>query len=104
MAEIVGTMASVMTLASIFKVCIEGFDLIKAALHHDAEVKKLILKLKVERCRLLIWGQSVGLVASSANIDRSLLDDCSFADIIREVLEYLVQLFQNSNNLVEKYG
>jgi CheY-like chemotaxis protein len=104
MADIIGTVASVMTLASVFKVCIEGFDLIRAGLNHDVEVKKLTLKLKVERCRLVTWGQSVGLISNSAQVESTLLTNFQYADTIREILEYLIEIFQNSSNLVDRYG
>ena len=104
MAEILGAVASAVTLAEVFKVCIDAFELIRAAQKHDTEVKKLTLKLNIEKCRLLVWGRSMGLVAYGDNEPTSRLDDCPFSDVVRETLESITELLSNSQNLARKYG
>ena len=104
MAEILGAAASVLTLVGVFKVCIEAFELIRASRNHEAEVKKLMLKLKIEKCRLLVWGQSMGLVPGAEGKGPIVLEDCPYADLVRETLESILDLVSNSHGLSGKYG
>ena len=68
MAEVIGVVASGFTLASLFKVCLDAFDLIQTAQHQDMDVKKLVLKLNIEKCRLYAWGEAIGLTTTSVSI------------------------------------
>ena len=52
MAEIVGTFASAVTLATLFKSCIQAFDLIHTSQNQATDLKKLTLRLNIEKCRL----------------------------------------------------
>ena len=61
MAEVLGAVASGLTVAGLFRVCIEAFDLIQKARNQDTDLEKLILKLNIERCRLYVWGEALGL-------------------------------------------
>jgi hypothetical protein len=61
MAEIIGLVASGMTIAGLFKICVEAFDLIQTGRHQELDVKKLTLRLNIEKCRLYTWGQVMGL-------------------------------------------
>ena len=103
MAEIVGAAASVITLAGLFKGCIDAFELIKCARNQGLELKKLSLKLSIERCRLLVWGKSMGLSADSENVQH-VLKDCGFQPIIHDTLQLVIQLFTDSHQLANKYG
>lgn len=98
MAEIIRATASVITLASLFKGCIDAFDLFKCAKNQDIDMKKLNLKLTIERCRLLVWGQSMGLT-TNPEITQGLLSGCEFADIIDESLQLIIQLLTDSEAL-----
>ena len=104
MAEVVGVIASTFTLAEVFKICIDAFELISAAKRHDSDVKNLTLKLKIEKCRLLVWGRSMGLGPSGDGEATSRLDECEFADVVRETLTSVIELLSNSQDLARKYG
>lgn len=62
MAEVIGALASGITIAALLKTCLDAFDLIYAAKNHDRELKRLVVKLNLEKCKLLAWGQSLGVV------------------------------------------
>ena len=64
MAELIGTVASSVTLVALFKAGLEAFDLIQTARHQDLDLKKLTLKLNIEKCRLYLWGETMGLTAA----------------------------------------
>ena len=103
MAAIIGATASVITLASLFKGRIDAFDLFKCAKNQDADLKRLNLKPNIERCRLLIWGQSVGL-ANDSRVAQNLLSGCAFQTVIEDSPRLTIQLLTDSEDLARKYG
>ena len=104
MAEILGAVASSMTLAALFKTCIEAFDLIQTSRHQEGDFKKLKLRLNIEKCRLYIWGDLMGLTnTSDAQQDRP-IDGVRFPEVVRDILETVFELFDDSLKIKEKYG
>ena len=55
MAELIGLLASGITLAGLFKTCLDAIDLIQTAQQQELDLKKLVLKLNIEKCRLYAW-------------------------------------------------
>lgn len=54
MAEVLGSVASGLTLASLLKVCLDAFDLIQASRNQELDYQKLVLKLNIEKRRLYV--------------------------------------------------
>jgi len=107
MAEVIGLVASGMTIASLFKICIEAFDLIQTGRHQELDLKKLTLRLNIEKCRLYTWGQAMGLtnLAESSSEDRQHpLDLCEFRDLVKETLEVIFRLFNDTHKIKDAYG
>lgn len=52
MAEILGTVASGVTLAGLLKICLEAFDLIRVGRSQGIDYEKLVLRLNIQRARL----------------------------------------------------
>jgi hypothetical protein len=103
MAEVVGLAASAATLAGLFMGCIRAFELIHIVKTRDIELEKLNLKLNIEKCRLLIWGQSMGLsVNDDSGIDP--LFDCAFRVLVENTLQLILRLLTDSSELSRKYG
>lgn len=65
MAELFGAVASGVTLAGLFRACLEAFDMIRTAHDQEMDLKKLTLKLNIEKCRLYLWGDEMGLTAAA---------------------------------------
>lgn len=104
MAELLGAIASGVTLAALFKACIEAFDLIQTSRQQEVDFKKLKLRLNIEKCRLYIWGESMGLTnTAEADQDRP-IDRFRFPEVVREILEIVLQLFHDSHKIRDKYG
>lgn len=104
MAELLGAIASGVTLAALFKACVEAFDLIQTSRQQEADFKKLKLRLNIEKCRLYIWGESMGLTdTAEADKDRP-IDRFRFPEVVREILEVVFQLFHDSHKIRDKYG
>jgi hypothetical protein len=104
MAEIVGTIASAITLASVFKACLNAFDLFHTAQHADLDVKRLLVRLNIERCRLYTWGEAMGITKAPKSKEKSMLDKTPFRELVRDTLEAMEQLFQDSAKIETRYG
>jgi Prion-inhibition and propagation len=105
MAEILGAVASAATLAALFKTCLEAFDTFRTARNQAVDIKKLTLKFNIEKCRLYIWGQTMGLTSTAhPNKKERPLDACPFPGLVHETLELIVKLLGDSSKLKDKYG
>ncbi|KIX00585.1 uncharacterized protein Z518_09650 [Rhinocladiella mackenziei CBS 650.93] len=109
MAEIVGAVASGVTLAGLFASCIEIFAIIDT--QHNANDDHVVLstQLKIEQCRLYVWGQRMGLNRSngrplSNRKQMADLDGTPFAGIIHEILHKIIFLFENTAQIAKRYG
>jgi Prion-inhibition and propagation len=103
MAEVFGVVASAITLAELFKICIEAFEFVRHAKNQEVELQKLSLKLNIEKCRLFVWGQSMGLTDKNKST-QNLLNDFPFQHLVRDALQLIIQLLTNSQDLGRKYG
>lgn len=104
MAELLGAVASSITIAGLFKACIEAFELIRTAKNHEVDLKKLKLRLDIEKCRLYNWGESMGLTDTSEASESRPIDRFRFLDIVRDILELIIRLFHDSDKIRDKYG
>ncbi|PKK45961.1 hypothetical protein CI102_9994, partial [Trichoderma harzianum] len=104
MAEVVGTIASVLTLVGLLKGCIDACELIRAARNQEKDLEKLDLKLTLEQCRLKSWGKSMGLIREAGENRRSLLEQFEFCAVVQRALEHIVELLTNSERLSSRYG
>ena len=106
MAEVIGVVASGFTLASLFKVCLDAIDLIQIAQHQDLDVKKLVLKLNIEKCRLYAWGEAIGLTTTSAGCQPRSPDACPghIQELVRDTLDMTIRLFTDTQELKDRYG
>ncbi|OPB46928.1 hypothetical protein A0O28_0070520 [Trichoderma guizhouense] len=104
MAEVIGTIASVLTLLGLLEGCIDACELIRAAKNQEKDLEKLDLKLALEQCRLKSWGKSMGLIRDAGENRRSLLEDFEFYGVVQRALELIVELLTDSERLSNRYG
>ncbi|KAI1297962.1 prion-inhibition and propagation, helo domain-containing protein [Xylaria venustula] len=105
MAEVVGTVASVITLIGLLKGCIDACELVRAAKDYRKELEKYDLKVALEQCRLKTWGKSMGLIRDEdAQQGRHLLDNFEFRHVVEEALQQIINLLTDSDRLSKKYG
>lgn len=102
MAEVIGAIASGITLAALLRTCLDAFDIIYAAKNHDKDLKRLVLKLNIEKCKLRTWGLSLGLL--SVDTSPMLTESDSFHGIVCETLEEILSLFGDAGRLKARYG
>ena len=104
MAEVVGTVASALTIAALFKLFVDAFDVIRTAQKQTVDLKKLTLKLNIEKCRLYTWGQTMGLTGTAQHGIQRPLDLCPYPETVCETLELILDLFKDSDKLKNRYG
>jgi hypothetical protein len=102
MAEVLGSVASGITLAALFKLGIEAFDLIQTFHNQALDLQKLTLRLNIEKCRLYTWGEAMGLTAPADN-GRRPLESFDFKTLVQETLELLLRLFSDTSTVAEKF-
>ena len=61
-AEVAGLTVGAVVLASLFSTCIECFDYLKSTQDFRRDYRLLLVKLDLEKTRLLIWGNAVGIL------------------------------------------
>ena len=104
MAEVLGAVASGLTVAGLFKVCIEAFDLIQIARNQDTDLQKLILRLNIERCRLYVWGEALGLTAPQNPCQTRPLESSQFHGLVCDTLQAILATFRDTHKMKEQYG
>ncbi|KAI0004387.1 prion-inhibition and propagation-domain-containing protein [Xylariaceae sp. FL0662B] len=99
--EILGAVASAITLAALFKHAVEAFEIIDLYHNQDDDFKTLQLQLQMEQCRLYVWGENMGLTDSSRP---NLLEGWRFEYLVVQLLHHIVRLFNDAYVIRERYG
>ena len=102
--EPISAIASCLTIAALFKVCVEAFDLIQASHRQQREYELQSVELEIERARLYFWGQSMGLLDDVSNSNIGALDQLYTRPLIRLTLEMLKSLVMDAEILQHRYG
>ncbi|KAF9775764.1 hypothetical protein IL306_006106 [Fusarium sp. DS 682] len=94
--------AFVIGVAGLFSSCVDAFNYFKLAQHANREVEIVLLKLDIEKTRLLIWGENVGIFSASRHNPR-LLDE-HVGELIKRILSQIESLLTDSEKLRTSYG
>ena len=97
--EVAGFTIGAITLASLFSTCIECFDYIRSFQSSDEDFDMLLVKLDLEKTRLLIWGNSVGVLQASGEGRALQLDDTRIMTTVRRCSQKISVLLTDSNEL-----
>ena len=104
MAGILGAIASGLTVAALFKLCVEAFDLIQAGRRQEFDLRKLILRLNIEKCRLYTWGEVIGLTTPANDTEQRPIDSHQFQHLVKETLDMILLLLTDSHKIQNRYG
>ncbi|KAL9044912.1 MAG: hypothetical protein Q9214_001986 [Letrouitia sp. 1 TL-2023] len=98
----IGLAAGLVTLATLFKSCIDCFELYKAAEDCEDSLKIVLVELDCEKERLLIWAEAVGLV----QLENGKRNPCieKHEKVINAALEQIRSLLGGTAKLQERYG
>ncbi|EGU86606.1 hypothetical protein FOPG_17233 [Fusarium oxysporum f. sp. conglutinans race 2 54008] len=99
--EVLGAVASGLTLADLFNYSSEALDLIHLYQSQDADFNSLQLQFKLEKCRLYNWGVEMGLADPSK---RNLLHEWHSRNLIAQSLQQIIHLFSSAQEIRKKYG
>lgn len=99
--ELLGAVASGVTLAALFKYAFEALDLIQLYQTQDVDFNKLQLQFRLEKCRLYNWGMEMGLANNSRP---NLLNDWHHKDVVTDCLRHIVRLLSDAESIHDKYG
>lgn len=99
--EAIGLAISVISLAGVFKDCIDLFSMISVANSLDKEFAILSVKLDIERTLLLQWAEQVRLIHQ--DYDRR-LDSPHTRRTIAGILESIKVLLSDGSELEHRYG
>jgi hypothetical protein len=109
MAEVVGIVTSGVTLAGPFASCVEIFSLID--LHNNANDRHVSLstQLKIQQCRLYMWGQNMGLTKPprrhlGLHDPSAHLSGTPFANVFHDILNLIFMLFEDPRSLRLREG
>ena len=91
------------SLASLFSLCIQCFDLIEIGRKTSVDYEIMVVKLSIEKRRLMVWGEAVGILRPDQDRD-PLLDDLETRKLVERILSNVQRLFDETQNLKSKYG
>ncbi|MCJ1357967.1 MAG: hypothetical protein MMC33_007964 [Icmadophila ericetorum] len=93
--------AGILSLGSVFSTCIEAFGYFQAAKSFARGYGILLVKLDVEKTRLLAWGKGIGLLDPVDEFDSPHLG--AQDKVVRDCLENVRFLLQDAESLRYKY-
>ncbi|RYP20524.1 hypothetical protein DL767_009427 [Monosporascus sp. MG133] len=91
-----------LAVAGLFSSCVDAFAYFKLAQCADREVEVALLKLDVEKARLLIWGNEMGIFSTGPQ--RPQLLDERVIELIQDILSQVETLLTDSETLRTSYG
>lgn len=102
--EAAGLSIGAIGLASLFTICIECFEFFKAGQSFRPDLETALAKLDLEKTRLLIWGNHVGVLNPDGQSRLAALQDQRVPDSLRTCLTQIENLLSNTEQLRGNYG
>jgi hypothetical protein len=102
--EIIGFTAGIISLAGLFSTCIDAFAFLQAGQSLERDLKIVLVKLDIEKARLLSWGNAVGIARGVNDGRSSIFNNQVTEEIIRSILENIKHVLTDSQRLREKYA
>jgi len=66
---IAGLTLSAVSVAALFTTCVECFNIVVSAREFSRDYELLCTELSLQKLRLLLWGESVGLASRQGNLE-----------------------------------
>ncbi|KAH8930733.1 hypothetical protein BT69DRAFT_1188125, partial [Atractiella rhizophila] len=106
MTDVAGIVLSVVTA---WKTCIEVFDIVQSGRNYGMEYQILRVKLEVERIRLIMWGESLGLadvdsLGSGTSRAAAVLARDDVRETVLRLLGCVQHAFESTHRFEERYG
>ncbi|KAH7021431.1 prion-inhibition and propagation-domain-containing protein [Microdochium trichocladiopsis] len=94
--------AFVIGVAGLFTSCVDAFGYFKLYQNATRDIEIILVKLDIEKARLIIWGENVGMLSADRRSPQ-LLDE-RMANLVKRVLEQIHELLTDSDKLTTTYG
>ena len=102
--EPVSLTIGVVALASLFSTCIECFDYFRAVQVLEEDFELLLVKVDVEKTRLLIWGNAVSVLKPEGEGRVPELNNSQKTVLIGRCLERIKSLLSHTDKFQNLYG
>jgi hypothetical protein len=102
--EPVSLTIGVVALASLFSTCIKCFDYFRAGQNLEEDLKILLVKLDLEKTRLLTWGNAVGVLKAEDDGRAVELSEAQKTELVGRCLERIKSLLSNTDKFQNTYG
>ncbi|KAL1659760.1 prion-inhibition and propagation-domain-containing protein [Schizophyllum commune] len=110
--EVAGLVIGATSILALWETCVQVFDIVVSGQHYGMDSEIARVKLEVERVRLLMWGQAVGL--SSVRLPEEGVPSPSpchprlgrpeVTDAVMRILGCIHHLFKDTDALQRRYG
>ncbi|KAL8784980.1 MAG: hypothetical protein Q9213_003641 [Squamulea squamosa] len=101
--EVVGLSIGAVALVPLFTTCVECFEYIDLARSCGRDLELLTTKFAIEKARLLIWAESMG-ITSSNTAQGTKTESPHVRPIIEQILNCIRMLFEDTTTLNSRYG
>jgi hypothetical protein len=102
--EIIGLSASAIALASLFSTCVECFEYFKAGQSFEPDLETVLAKLDLEKTRLLIWGNHIGILTATVEGRHAALQNEQILASLLTCLKQIETLMCSTEQLGLQYG
>ena len=90
-------------LMALLTTCVECFEYVDAAKTYGRNLELLTTKFAVEKARLLIWGESVGISSTNPTANNR-VESPHLRPIVEQILNCIRMLFEDTDALTFRYG
>ena len=107
MAELLAGVGGASSVITLLDACLKLYDLVERGRTYGKDFEKLLIKLDVERLRLLTWGLSFGFWASDAKISQKYHEKLDIPRIQATIIGVLCGIkstFEDTGQLIKRYG
>ncbi|KAJ5151341.1 uncharacterized protein N7482_010593 [Penicillium canariense] len=102
-----GVSIGAISLVSLFKTCLELYETFESGRNLGTDYEVLATKVGIERVRLALWGDVVGLydlVPGQGHAVDPRLSEPRIAKAVSDILNCMRRLFEDSSSLTRRYG
>lgn len=103
MAEVIGTaLAVVGVLGTIFEGCVRAYGHFTTATHFDQDSQKMVVKIRIEEMRLVVWGREWGV--AEGKLEAHLQENGGMRQLALQILTELHRTVTDVQRLRDRYG
>jgi Prion-inhibition and propagation len=102
--EIIGLSASAAALATLFSTCVECFEYFRAGQSLEPDLDTVLAKLDIEKTRLLIWGNHIGILNATTEGRHAALQNEQILASLCTCLKQIESLLSSTEQIGLKYG